>query len=386
MTAERHHAKALAGLLVALLGGALALAPARPAAAAPPVPPAAQQAQQAQPAQPATQTSDRLKAEAAKLRTRMDEQHRRLEVLSEQLSAAGDRGRQLLGGTGDLELRWRSAQAALAAARADLDRRVQALDMSRPELWSGMLANPGRAVEAAARMRQRRAEVGEARERFGRAEAAMATMDLERERLSDSLVAQATEAERLHALEQEAEALAASLQAELKRMDRRIAALIEEERQREEAAARASFAAWAAQNGTAPAVGSAPPASGAVRHAVEVALGQRGKPYLWGAEGPSRFDCSGLMQFAYAAAGVSIPRVSRDQFAAFAGRRSIAMRDLRAGDLVFFADQPSEPATIHHVGMYVGGGLMVEAPFTGAVVRTSSILRRSYAGAVRPVG
>jgi cell wall-associated NlpC family hydrolase len=57
---------------------------------------------------------------------------------------------------------------------------------------------------------------------------------------------------------------------------------------------------------------------------------------------------------------------------------------LVAGDLVFFADNPRDPSTIHHVGMYVGRGLMVEAPYTGAVVRTSSIWRRSYAGAVRP--
>jgi cell wall-associated NlpC family hydrolase len=53
---------------------------------------------------------------------------------------------------------------------------------------------------------------------------------------------------------------------------------------------------------------------------------------------------------------------------------------------VFFADNPGSPSTIHHVGMYIGRGLMVEAPYTGAVVRTSSIWRSSYAGAVRPVG
>ena len=55
-----------------------------------------------------------------------------------------------------------------------------------------------------------------------------------------------------------------------------------------------------------------------------------------------------------------------------------------AGDLVFFADNPVDPRSIHHVGMYVGKGLKVEAPHTGAVVRTSSIWRSSYAGAVRP--
>jgi len=73
--------------------------------------------------------------------------------------------------------------------------------------------------------------------------------------------------------------------------------------------------------------------------------------------------------------------VSRSQFAAYAGLPPVDPLHLVAGDLVFFADNPD---TIHHVGMYIGKGLMVEAPHTGAVVRTSSIWRPSYAGAVRP--
>jgi cell wall-associated NlpC family hydrolase len=125
-------------------------------------------------------------------------------------------------------------------------------------------------------------------------------------------------------------------------------------------------------------------ASSAARRAVEVALAQLGSPYVWGAEGPSTFDCSGLTSFAYAAAGVTIPRVSRAQFAAYAGMRPVDSLHLVPGDLVFFADNPRNPGTIHHVGMYIGRGLMVEAPHTGAVVRTSSSWRSSYAGAVRP--
>ncbi|HWD43666.1 MAG TPA: C40 family peptidase, partial [Actinomycetota bacterium] len=113
-------------------------------------------------------------------------------------------------------------------------------------------------------------------------------------------------------------------------------------------------------------------------------LAQLGSPYVWGAEGPSTFDCSGLTSFAYAAAGVTIPRVSRAQFATYAASRPVAPTNLLPGDLVFFADNPRVPSTIHHVGMYIGKGLMVEAPYTGAVVRTSSIWRPSYAGAVRP--
>ena len=152
-----------------------------------------------------------------------------------------------------------------------------------------------------------------------------------------------------------------------------------------EADQRAAFAHYLAD---ARAAGTAPArdgrASAAARKAVAVALAQLGSPYVWGAEGPATFDCSGLTSFAYAAAGVTIPRVSRAQFAAYAGLRPVDPLHLVAGDLVFFADNPGNPGTIHHVGMYIGKGLMVEAPHTGAVVRTSSIWRSSYAGAVRP--
>jgi peptidoglycan DL-endopeptidase CwlO len=168
-------------------------------------------------------------------------------------------------------------------------------------------------------------------------------------------------------------------------MDRRVASLIEQQRRREEADQRAAFADYLAG---ARAAGAAPVrdgrASAAARKAVAVALAQLGSPYVWGAEGPSTFDCSGLTSFAYAAAGITIPRVSRAQFSAYAGLRPVDPLHLVAGDLVFFADNPANPGTIHHVGMYIGKGLMVEAPHTGAVVRTSSIWRSSYAGAVRP--
>jgi peptidoglycan DL-endopeptidase RipA len=86
---------------------------------------------------------------------------------------------------------------------------------------------------------------------------------------------------------------------------------------------------------------------------------------------------------AYARAGISLPRVSRSQW--YAGPH-LDLVDLAPGDLLFFADNLSNPSSIHHVGMYVGRGLMVEAPFSGASVRLSSIGRGDYIGAVRPTG
>ena len=119
------------------------------------------------------------------------------------------------------------------------------------------------------------------------------------------------------------------------------------------------------------------------RRAVEHALAQIGDPYVWGATGPSTFDCSGLTSTAYAAAGVRIPRVSRDQF--YAGV-PVAQQDLLPGDLVFYARNAADPRTVHHVAMALGEGRMVHAPQTGDVVRVVALRTRGWAGAVRIVG
>jgi peptidoglycan DL-endopeptidase CwlO len=115
--------------------------------------------------------------------------------------------------------------------------------------------------------------------------------------------------------------------------------------------------------------------------AVRTALGQVGKPYRWGATGPDSFDCSGLVRFAYTHAGRSLPRTSRQQWSA---GRHVELPDLRPGDLAFFAHDPGDPSTIHHVGMHVGQGLMVHAPHTGALVRVDPIRAAGHAGATRP--
>ena len=117
--------------------------------------------------------------------------------------------------------------------------------------------------------------------------------------------------------------------------------------------------------------------------AVRAALDQVGKPYRWGATGPGSFDCSGLVRWAYARAGVALPRTSREQWWAGA---PVGPGELRPGDLVFWATDPSNPATIHHVGVYVGQGLMVHAPHTGALVRVDPMRSPGYAGATRPTG
>lgn len=108
--------------------------------------------------------------------------------------------------------------------------------------------------------------------------------------------------------------------------------------------------------------------------AIEEAKRQLGKPYLWAGSGPDSFDCSGLTAWAWAAAGVSLPHSSTMQWAQ---TQRVSRDQLQPGDLVFFGSD------LHHVGLYVGDGQMIEAPHSGAVVRYRSIDRTDYAGAGR---
>ncbi|MEU3598256.1 NlpC/P60 family protein [Streptomyces sp. NPDC006798] len=124
----------------------------------------------------------------------------------------------------------------------------------------------------------------------------------------------------------------------------------------------------------ADAAGTAAPTPRAAR-AVAYAYGALGKPYVWGATGPASYDCSGLTQAAWRAAGVSLPRTTYTQIGA--GRR-VARSELAPGDLVFF--YPG----VTHVGMYVGGGRMIHAPRPGGVVRFARVDEMPFAGAVRP--
>jgi hypothetical protein len=116
--------------------------------------------------------------------------------------------------------------------------------------------------------------------------------------------------------------------------------------------------------------------------AVRYALDQLGKRYQWGGQGPNAFDCSGLTMMAYRSAGVTLPRVARWQHEV--GRR-VPLRQLAAGDLVFYARDPARADTIDHVGMYLGAARMVEAPNHTQPVRIASIWRRGLVrSAVRP--
>jgi cell wall-associated NlpC family hydrolase len=308
----------------------------------------------------------RTRAEQARTERRVDDARRRLEVARRQL------GRRLwvvyTGGAPTALGQFLGAESVhQALTTATYQERVVGADraaIERVERLERELA--GLAAELAAqRRRQERLQVRLVAQR----ERIQARLDAQRHYLSrlTKEVRRAIVEERRRQEELRRRALLRRLAAE--RAARRRAA-------RARAAAAARGGPW---GGVAPARSPA----GATRQAVAFAMAQIGKPYLWGAAGPSAYDCSGLVLAAYRSAGIYLPRVSRAQW--YAGPH-VGLGELAPGDLVFFAYDVRAPSTIHHVGMYIGGGAMVEAPYTGARVRTASIGRRDYIGAVRPTG
>jgi cell wall-associated NlpC family hydrolase len=181
----------------------------------------------------------------------------------------------------------------------------------------------------------------------------------------------------------------AQIEGSLAEQERLLGSLKADERRRLEAAraasARAASAAAAAARASRSRAIASPvstdsatysgPASGQAAVAVREAYNQLGKPYQWGAAGPSTFDCSGLTMWAWGHAGVSLSHSSRAQFGE---GQHVSRGDLQPGDLTFYG------SPIHHVGIYIGGGQMISAPHTGDVVKIQNALRDDYVGAVRP--
>ena len=162
-------------------------------------------------------------------------------------------------------------------------------------------------------------------------------------------------------------------QAELDELER----LEQEEAERRAEEQRQAAAERAAQEAARQEQGSEAPADAGSQAATAVAFAeaQLGKPYVWGATGPNSYDCSGLTQAAWRAAGVEIPRVTWDQVNI--GTR-VSRDQLQPGDLVFYYSD------ISHVGMYVGDGMIIHAPKPGDVVKYESVDAMPWYAAVRP--
>lgn len=205
-------------------------------------------------------------------------------------------------------------------------------------------------------------------------------------------------------LQGEAAARASAIEAKVKEQERFVGALngevqtliaAEEARlaalaaERARQAAAAAAAAAARRSGSSGDRAATDPSSLGAGHSevVDIALGFIGVPYVWGGSSPSGFDCSGLTQYCYRQVGVSLARTSQAQYDSGQHIARDRLDLLRPGDLVFFGTD-GDADRVHHVGMYVGDGNYVHAPYTGAYVRVDSLTARissraDYVGASR---
>jgi cell wall-associated NlpC family hydrolase len=318
-----------------------------------------------------------LVAKAKALQAKLDAQHAEIERISERLNGIDEQRRTIQASLAAAQTRQQAAQAELAAAQQRLDEQARTTYMQGPQWLLSELVGDGSSPDPMQRLPRQRAAL----------EAHAAVVDEVRQRkaevdaLGRRIALDLAEVERVHRgyadERRQVEILVTQLKTTLEGIDRKLAGYLEAERARAEAARRAAYAGYISGVGSVQSWLRAGPVA---RAAVRWALAQLGDPYRWGAVGPDAFDCSGLTSSAYGAAGTAIPRVSRAQWNA---GPHVDVGGLLPGDLVFYADNVRDPATIHHVGMYIGNGLMVHAPHTGSVVMVASIWREGYIGATR---
>jgi cell wall-associated NlpC family hydrolase len=337
----------------------------------------------------------RLRAKAARVQAAVDRMHARVESLVEDYNEA----REALARTRAEQARTRrqvvAARRQLRAAKRLLGRRLWTIYTGGAPSTLGQLLGADSVHDALVTTKYQEQVVGADRAALDRVERLRRQVEALAARLADQAERQERLRARLAAKRRQIESRLAAQRRYLRRLGGELRRAVAEERRRQERlrrqavlrrlaaerAARARAAAGASRSWAGSGGPGAP--SGAAARAVAFARAQLGKPYVWGASGPSSYDCSGLTMAAYRSAGVWLPRVSRAQWGA---GPHVGLGSLAPGDLLFFAHNTGNPGTIHHVGMYIGGGAMIEAPYSGASVRVASIGRRDYIGAVRPTG
>lgn len=349
------------------------------------------------------------KAEAERIAAALEKQTARVSMLTEELNGARVRSEQLAQQLATAEAAVAATKQRVAAVTSRLKGQavhayVQGGGLRSVEVLVGdghaLIELPVRltyvrtataaSLETLDALREERARLGEEEARLAvarrDAKGALAGVEdahrdaraaVERQRATLATVqgelAELVAAEQRRRAEEEARRVQAELEARRREEAAREAA-------RREAAAREAARREAsrqpASSSPAPSpsdAGAGPAATGAAA-AVEEARRQLGKPYEYGADGPDSFDCSGLTQWSWKAGGEYLPHSSRAQYSATS---RVALPNIKPGDLLFFGPSVSG---IHHVGIYVGDGQMIEASQTGTPVRYASIYRRDMVG------
>lgn len=353
----------------------------------------------------APESIEQAQEDAAALRSQIDSLGEELSVAVEEYNYAQYRLEETNQRITENRSRLEKAESDLAAASARLQERVRGIYMdgvldfaevlfsarsftdlvNRWEMLARVGERDGEVVKEVSSFRQEKEEAAQAlAEQSRNREALLAEAESAKARVEDSL------AERKRLLEDKKDEIAALEEEERKRQERlereRAAREAEAARKAEEEARQAAAAqensgqstqasgtTAVVDGGSSEAAGDVPP-SEVGDGVVEVAMQYRGVPYVWAGASPAGFDCSGLVQYSFGQLGVYLPHSSRAQF----GYGSpVSRENLLPGDLVFFG------SPIHHVGIYVGNGSMIHAPYTGVNVRVDSMNRSDYVGARR---
>jgi len=338
---------------------------------------------------------DDKRAEASRIQDSIDANGERISILTENYNEARLKIEEATAGIADAETRLDEAAAESRRLSGILQGRAAELYMKSgssspiPEIDAHSISEAGSRAKyssaAAARDESIIDDLSIARELLTSRKAELEKLKAEAQAESDQLEQSRAEVE---AAQAEQQRLLSEVNGEIANLvhQEEVRRQQEAERQAREDLARRQAAEEAARQASAgggsPSGGesSTPPPdvpapNARAQVAVDTAMAQLGKPYSYGTAGPNTFDCSGLTMYAWAAAGVSIPHSSRAQYAVLP---HVPMDALAPGDIVFYGNP------IHHVGMYIGGGQMVNAPHTGDVVKVASFYRSDYAGAGRP--
>jgi cell wall-associated NlpC family hydrolase len=332
-------------------------------------------------------TLDQKRAEARQLADQIDTNNERISVLDEQYNGAVLRIAQLTKNIAEAQQRLAVAKKNSNALRGQVRSRAAALYMGARSGTLFPQLDAENAQEVASRSSYAAAAAARDSTLLSSLRSASAQLTARQRDLTDARGRAQQESTRL--ANTRAEINAANVRAHelLNQTNGEIAELVRQEQEARrlaaEAAARAEIARREALQrqqqssgfGNQRAPENLPAPSGAAAVAVNAAKAQLNKPYQYAAAGPDSFDCSGLTMFAWAKAGVSMSHFAASQYTEFP---HVPISKLAPGDLVFFG------SPIHHVGMFVGKGLMIEAPHTGAFVRYSSIYRSDFVGASRP--
>lgn len=311
-------------------------------------------------------------ARAVEVKEQIDALDERTEILAEEYNASNERHAKLVSQARDAARQVRETSKRTSEVQSQLTVRAESMYRDGPMGFAEVLFGTtsfeafATAWDFLRELNEDDAQLVETLKR-ARAQQARAQRLLERKERQA-----AKESQRLAVQKNAIKAEIAARRRMLTGLEAEVAALdrAEEQRRAREASRVAALAVRIAPSPVARAF--PPPTQAARSEVVQVAKRYLGAPYVWGAEGPNSFDCSGFTSFVYRQVGVDLPRVSRDQIGA---GQPVSRQDLEAGDLVFFGNP------IHHVGIYVGDGMMIHSPRTGDVVRISPYTMTTWAPA-----